>query len=344
MCIAMLQQIPKKKGRRFMKTVNTVLGQISSDKLGKTLMHEHFVFGYPGWQGDVTMGPFDRKAAIQAGINMAEQVKSYGVKTVVDATPNECGRDPLILKEISEKAEINIICSSGYYYEEMGAPAYFKFRSALGCNALAEIYEMFKKEVTEGIAGTGIKAGVFKLASSRDAITDYETMFFKAAAKVSREENIPIITHTQEGKQGPEQADILISQGADPKRIMIGHIEGNTNIEYLLSVLEKGVYIGFDRFGLQGLSGTPLDTRREACLIGLIGLGYVNKIMLSHDFVNYRLGRPLVLPAPMAKMMTNRHPTHIFKDIIPVLQKAGVTDEQINTMLIENPRRFFEGS
>ncbi len=326
-----------------MKTVNTVLGQVSSDKLGKTLMHEHFVFGYPGWQGDITMGPFDRKAAIQAGINMAEQVKSYGVKTVVDATPNECGRDPLILKEISEKAEINIICSSGYYYEGEGAPAYFKFRSALG-NALAEIYEMFKKEVTEGIAGTGIKAGVFKLASSRDAITDYEMMFFKAAAKVSKEENIPIITHTQEGKQGPEQADILISEGADPKRIMIGHMDGNTDIEYLLSVLEKGVYISFDRFGLQGLVGAPFDTRREACLIGLIGLGYANKIMLSHDFIGYWLGRPFVLPAAAAKMMANWHPAHIFKDIIPVLQKAGVTDEQIDTMLIENPRRFFEGS
>ena len=324
-----------------MKTINTVLGQISSDKVGKTLMHEHFVFGYPGWQGDVTIGPFNRKAAIQAGISMAEKVKSHGVKTVVDATPNECGRDPLILKEISEKTGINIVCSSGYYFEGEGAPAYFKFRSALG-NVSAELYEMFKKEVTEGIADTGIKPGVFKLASSRDAITDYEMMFFKAAAKVSKEENIPIITHTQEGKQGPKQADVLISEGADPKRIMIGHIEGNTDIEYLLSVLEKGVYIGFDRFGIQGLVGAPFDTRREACLIGLIGIGYANQIMLSHDVVNYWLGRPLVLPAPAMKLMAKWHPTHIFDDIIPVLQKAGVTNEQINTLLVENPRKFFE--
>ena len=322
------------------KETNAVSGKISPDKLGRTLIHEHFLIGYPGWDGDVTIGPFDREAALKAGLDMAEKVKAYDVKTVVDATTNEMGRDLEFLKEVSEKGDINIICSSGYYYEGEGAPAYFKFRSGLG-DINAEIYEMFKKEVTEGIGNTGIKAGVFKLVSSRDAITDYEKIFFKAAAKVSKEKGIPIITHTQEGKQGPEQADLLISEGADPEHIMIGHIGGSTDIEYLMNVLEKGVYIAFDRFGIQGLVGTPLDTRREACLIGLIGMGYANKIMLSHDSCNYWLGRTLVFPEPAAKLLANWRPTHIFEDVIPVLKKAGVTDEQINTMTVENPKKLF---
>jgi phosphotriesterase-related protein len=324
------------------KMINTVCGPISPEKLGKTLMHEHFAFGYPGYQGDITMAPFDREAIVKVGIDMAKQVKAYGVQTVVDATPNECGRDPLLLREISEKSGLNIICASGYYYEGEGGPAYFKVRAEMSdvADVAEEIYEMFKTEVTKGIAHTGIKPGVFKLASSRDAITDYEQMFFKAAARVSKEDGIPIITHTQEGRQGPEQADLLISEGADAKRIMIGHIGGNSDIDYLMRVLEKGVYIGFDRFGVQG-EKFALDTRREACVIGLIGLGYANKIMLSHDWVNYWLGRPMIWPELVAKLFANYSPTHIFKDVIPVLKKAGITDEQINIIMVENPKEIF---
>ena len=128
-------------------TVNTVLGPISADKLGKTLFHEHFVFGYPGFQGDTTMGGFDREAALQVGIQVAEKLISHGVKTVTDATTNECGRNPELLREISEQTGLQIICSSGYYYEGESAPAYFKFRAGLG-DIEAEVHEMYTREIT----------------------------------------------------------------------------------------------------------------------------------------------------------------------------------------------------
>jgi len=324
-----------------MTKVNTVLGPVATDTLGKTLMHEHFLFGYPGWSGDVTLGPFDRDACIKAGLETAEKIKKHGVATFVDATPNECGRDPAILKEIAERTGLNIICASGYYFEGEGAPAYFHLRSQIG-DGVSQIYEMFKKEVTDGIAKTGIRPGVFKLASSKGAITHYEEMFFKAAARVSKEDGINIITHTQEGTMGPEQADLLIAEGVNPKKIMIGHIGGSTDIDYLMRVLEKGVYIAFDRFGIEGLAGAPKDQRRLACLIGLLGSGFTGQIMLSHDFVNFWLGRPGVADI-VSLVLPNWKPTHLFENIIPLLKKAGVTDGQINTMLVENPRKFFEG-
>ena len=114
------------------KSVNTVMGPISIDDLGKTLIHEHFVFGYPGYSGDITLGPYNREEALEVGINVAKKVLSYGVKTVVDATPNETGRDVELLKTISKISGLNIICTTGYYFEDEGAPAYFKFRSTLG--------------------------------------------------------------------------------------------------------------------------------------------------------------------------------------------------------------------
>src|SRR5699024_8425216 len=129
---------------------------------------------------------FNRKEAIDAGIQVAEKVMRHGVKTIVDPTPNECGRNPEILKEIAEITGLQIICATGYYYEGEGAPPYFKFRQMFG-TAEDDIYDMFITEIKEGIAKTGIRPGVIKLASSKNEITSYEKLFFKVAAEVHKE-------------------------------------------------------------------------------------------------------------------------------------------------------------
>ncbi|HEX7064447.1 MAG TPA: phosphotriesterase-related protein, partial [Bacillales bacterium] len=263
-------------------------------------------------------------------------------KTVVDPTPNDCGRNPEILREISERTGLLIICATGYYYEGEGAPVYFKFRSGLG-DAEKEIYEMFMTEIEKGIAGTGIRPGIIKLGSSKGEITDYEQMFFRQAARVQKETGITILTHTQEGTMGPEQADFLIEHGADPSRILIGHMDGNTDVSYHLRTLEKGVSIGFDRFGLQVLAGTPMDSMREAVLIGLIGMGYGDRIMLSHDTVNCWCGRAPNMSEEVKQLVRSWHPTHIFDDVIPVLKEVGISEEQIESMFVDNPRRTFGG-
>ncbi len=323
------------------KQVNTVLGPVNVEQLGKTLMHEHFFFGYPGYHGN-SLYQNDREDLLARGLEIAAQAKAKGVQTVVDATPNECGRDPELLKEISERTDLHIICSTGYYYEGEGAPAYLKFKQGIG-QAEEEIYEIFMGELTDGIGKTGIKPGVIKLASSKDEITSYEEMFFKVAAKVQKETGTSIITHTQEGTMGPEQAKLLISEGADPSRIMIGHMCGNTDINYHVRTLQQGVSIGFDRFGLQGFVGAPMDSARIAVLIGLIGSGYTDQIMLSHDTVNIWLGKEPVYPEELAPLVANWSVSHIFDNIIPALKNGGVTDEQVQTILVDNPRGIFSG-
>src|SRR5690625_6115466 len=104
---------------------------------------------------------------------------------------------------------------------------------------------MFMKEITDGIATTGIRPGIIKLATSKGEITSYERMFFEAAAKVHQETGIMLLTHTQEGTMGPEQARLLIELGVDPEKIVIGHMCGNTDINYQKKTLETGVKIGF---------------------------------------------------------------------------------------------------
>ena len=327
----------------MMKTVETVTGPISVEQLGKTLIHEHFIFGYPGYQGDVTLGPFNEDESLEAAIAVARLMQSYGVQTVVDPTPNECGRNPLFLKKISEATGLQIICATGYYYEGEGAPPYFKMRQGLG-SAEEEIYEMFKTEITEGIAGTGIKPGIIKLASSKDEISEYEKMFFRAAARVQQETGIVILTHTQEGTLGPEQARMLIEQGVDPSKIIIGHMCGNTNPAYHKEVLDQGVRIGFDRFGIQVLVGAPFDNERVATLMALLDEGYENQILLAHDSVNIWLGRPPVMNEQVTQIMANWHPAHIFENILPTLRENGITENQIDKMLGLNAVSLFAGS
>ncbi|MEH7302902.1 phosphotriesterase family protein [Neobacillus drentensis] len=326
-----------------MKNVETVTGPIPVDKLGKTLIHEHFIFGYPGFQGDVTLGPFKEEEFLEAAIAVARQMQSFGVQTVVDPTPNECGRDPQFLKKVSEATGLQIICATGYYYEGEGAPPYFKFRQALG-TAEEEIYEMFKKEISEGIAGTGVKPGIIKLASSKDQITEYEKMFFRAAARVQKETGIVILTHTQEGTMGPDQARMLIELGADPSKIIIGHMCGNTNPEYHKEVMDQGVRIGFDRFGIQGMVGAPFDQERVATLMDLLDAGYEDQILLAHDSVNIWLGRPPIMNEQVMKIMENWHPGHIFENILPTLRENGVTETQIDKMLGRNAEALFTGA
>lgn len=321
-------------------SAQTVTGPIPADQLGFMLPHEHILFGYPGYQGDLTLGAFDRQASLAHCLELGQKVRAAGVRTIVDATPNECGRDPEFLREFSEQSGIQVLCSSGYYYEGEGGATYFKFRAALG-GGEAEIYDLMMAEVTQGIGRSGVRAGVIKLASSRDEITRYERMFFMAAARVQRETGVPIITHTQEGQQGPQQAELLVGEGADPGRIMIGHMDGNTDPQYHRDTLAHGVNIAFDRIGLQGLVGTPTDAQRLDVLSTLIAEGHAGRLLLSHDSIWQWLGRPIPQPEAILPAVRDWHPTHIPDDILPALQQRGVSADQLRQMTVENPARVF---
>ena len=323
--------------------VNTVTGPVSPDDLGVTLMHEHILYGYPGWEGDQSIAPFDRPAMVEKSVAVLEMLKPLGLKTYVDATALDGGRCPEIYREISEKTGIQIICSTGYYYEGEGSSAYWKFRSVLG-DAAAELYELYMREITVGIRDTGIRAGVIKVGTSKDVITDYEAMMLRVAARAQKETGVPIITHTQEGSMGPEQAAMLIAEGVDPAKIQIGHMSDNLDMDYQQRTLCQGVYVSWDRMGLQGLVGCPMDEQRYPLIIELIKNGHGDRLMISHDCILNWLGRPLTLPEEVLPLIANWNPAHLFQNIIPALKAGGVTDDQIDTIVRENPRRLFAAS
>ncbi len=320
--------------------INTVRGPISPDKLGTTLMHEHFTFAYPGWFADATIAPEDYKAALKTNLGVIKAAKAVGIQTIVDATPNDVGgRNPELYKKLAKKTGINIICSTGLYTEHEGSPAYWKTRVMWGADISKMIAELFIKEITEGIGKSGIKAGVIKVGTGAE-MTPYEASVLKAAVMAQKATGVPIITHTDGPTGGVEQAEFFIKEGADLKKVLIGHVSNSKDIEYHKAILAKGVYVGFDRIGLDII--TPLDVNAKN-IAELCKLGYANKIILSHDTVNFWLGRQITVPEKAMPLFANWRIDTISLRLIPALKKLGVTDAQIQTMMVDNPRNLFLG-
>ncbi len=318
------------------KTVMTVTGPVPVNRLGVALMHEHFTFAYPGWFADDSLSPYNRDAAETACLGVLEDVKKFGVQTIVDATAADVGgRDPVLLKNLSEKSGVHIIAATGLFPESVGAGNYYKWQSTMrGRNLEEDLYELFSTEINVGIRGSGVKAGILKVATGDPGITEYEATVFTAAVRVAKETGVSIITHTEAATVGPAQQELFLKLGANPERIMIGHQNNSEIIDYALSQLEMpGFYLGFDRVN-------PLmSAASEDNIVSLVMRGFGDRLMISHDCIFVWLGRP----GKFAPQFSGWYPDYLFKKLIPKMKAAGVTDEQIRGILVDNPRRFFGG-
>lgn len=322
------------------KMVNTVLGPVPSNELGSTHIHEHIIWGDPGSAGDSTHA-FDFDEGVEAFSEaIAAAMAETGMQTLVEATTNDLGRDPELLRAIAEKTGLNIIMTTGYFNELEGASAYFKFRMP-DFDVQSEIEELMRTEITEGVGKTGVRAGIIKCASGTGTITEYEELFFRAAGKVSTETGTPIFTHTSEGTMGLEQAKLLLESGAEPCRVAIGHVGGDCSPECLHAILDQGVYINFDRFGVEHIAGCPTDEEREEAIAALCAEGYADRIMLSTDSNLSLYGRDNEWARLYPGTLDDHYYEHLERDVIPELKALGVTDEQIELMMVKNPQRFF---
>jgi phosphotriesterase-related protein len=321
-----------------MATINTVTGPIDVADLGVTLMHEHVMIGYPGWEADsLHRGPKREEMRLVA-IDKIEQMKERGIKSMLDPCPNDLGRDVEFSAEVSAATGFNIICATGLYKEDEGGKAYWHFKSSFGpvVDAMAEL---FIHELTVGIGDTGIKAGIIKIATGFGQITEYEHSIIQAAARASVETGAPITTHTDKGTMGDEQQRLLIEAGVSPHKIIIGHSCGTTDHDYHLNILDHGSYLGFDRFGIDILQP---DEDRVKGLLALLKKNREQQLVVSHDSVWCWRGEPI--PAALMEDLDDGaifNPTHFHDTIVPKLLEGGATEAQIKVMLVDNPRRFF---
>lgn len=324
-----------------MDWINTVTGRAKPEELGMTLVHEHLLIGYPGWQMDALAPRFRRADALSRGVDRMQELKDFGVTTFLDPCPMDLGRDVEFMAEVASRSGMRIVCATGAYKQNEG------ISYTLGALPVEEIEAIYVKELTEGIGESGIRAGIVKVATGSPKVTDYERKLLTAGGRAAAKVGCPVITHTDEASLGLEQIEILTAQGLPAHRILVGHSDGRDDHDYHRSLADKGAYVGFDRFGIETL--IP-DEKRIESVGKMVDAGYVRSVCMSHDATCASwLGRPVfgghlvATPEAIAAALPNWESTHLFKRVLPRLRERGLTDTDIHTILVSNPKRYFRG-
>ncbi len=317
-----------------MSHVNTVLGPVSADALGFTLSHEHVLVTSAGIQ-HVYPEFIDRDGTIRRAIEDLKEARSEGVDSIVDVTTLDLGRDVRLLRAVSEASGVNIVCATGTWLD---IPRAF-------WNADPDdVARLYVREIEEGIEGTGVRAGIIKVANDRGGVSPAGEVILRAAARAHRETGAPISTHAWAPERvGEQQLRVFAEEGVDPARIYVGHSNDTTDLGYHQAIAEAGAWIGLDRYPGSKTAETPDWLERTEALKQLIDMGHADRLMLGHDWsVEILIG-----PRSERDADKSYNPDgylFITRQVIPKLREWGVPQDAIDRMMVHNPRRFFEGA
>jgi phosphotriesterase-related protein len=272
----------------------------------------------------------DRQAEIEKSVAKVKEAMDRGVGTLVDLTPGDW-RDIPFVQEVVARSGMQVLVATGIYWE---VPHHFRRETGRSVDYIADL---FIRDIRDGIMDTGVKAAIIKCATDEPGVTQDVERILRASAKAQRATGVPISTHTHAASEvGLAQQDVFESEGVDLSRVIIGHSGDTEDTGYLRKLCDRGSYIGMDRFGIDIFLE---NEKRVATIAKMCELGYAEKMVLSHDASCY-FG--WVDPPLREKILPNWHFNHIPDNVIPALKQAGVSEDQIRTMTVDNPRRIFE--
>jgi phosphotriesterase-related protein len=323
-----------------MSKIPIIGGEIEPSQLGRTLMHEHVFVRTPdlqeAWPG--FMG-FDEETAVADAHAKLTAIKASGIDTIVDMTAPGLGRQIGPVARAVEGTGLQVIVVTGYYtYTDLPFPMKYNGANKMFNNDPDDrfLVDLFVRDIEEGIEGTDIKAGVVKCCTDEPGVTPDIERLIRAVGRAHLRTDVPIMTHTHsKTKRGLDQQRILREEGVDLTRVLIGHSNETADIPYLVELLDAGSYLGFDRCGLK--VDEPLEDQ-QATLVELCKRGYAGQIVLSQDrhCTTDWFPEELVL----AVLPEWRH-DFVQTDLVPGLLANGVTQDQVDQMMLHNPEKFF---
>lgn len=320
-----------------MGVLHTVGGPVDTADLGSTLMHEHIFVLTADVQHNYPDG-WDEQARVADAVARLTELRAVGVRTIVDPTVVGLGRDVRRIQRVCEQVDLNVVVATGIYTHS-DVPFYFRYRGPGVSPDLPEpMVDMFVADITEGIAGTGVRAGVLKCAIDEPGMTPGVERVMRAVARAHTITGTPVIVHTHPAtRTGLLVRRLLDSEGVDPRRVVLGHSGDTTDADHLCELADAGFVLGMDRFGLD--VDLPF-TDRVGVVAEMVRRGYTGQMVLSHDAsCHIDWIDPVLLPG-----LPNWHYLHLHRDVLPELRARGVTDRQIQQMLVDNPRRYFEST
>jgi phosphotriesterase-related protein len=324
-----------------MPTVETLRGPVDVGELGQTLMHEHvFVVATEHLENYGRGAWWDEEERIADAVTKLRAVAAKGVRTIVDPTVWGLGRHiPRILRVSEQVPGLNIIVATGIYvFEEL--PHTYTFRGpGLIIDRPDPMIDDFVRDLTEGIAGTGVKAAFLKCAVDAKGLTPGVERICRSVAQAHVRTGAPITVHTNSAEHsGLLALDLFAKEGVDLRKVVVGHAGDSNDLDYLMRLADTGATLGMDRFGLDVYNPTA---QRVATIAALCERGYADRMVLSHDtacFMDYFGGD---WEETRSTLAPNWRYDHIHDDVLAALLGSGVTDDQIEQMLVFNPKRYF---
>lgn len=320
-----------------MPNVTTVLGPVNVNDLGFTLMHEHILntsAGIPHAFPEL----INREEAVSRGVSVLKSAAAQGIQSLVDVTTMDLGRDMLVIRAVAEKSAINIIVATGIWRD---------IPRAIGVGVTPDqLSQAFIRDIEVGIEETGIRAGIIKVATDVEHLTEYgltpaNELVLRAAARASNHTGVPISTHTAaQARAGDAQVEIFQDEGVPMQRIYVGHSNDTDNLEYLTGLTHKGCFLGMDRYPGGRMSGLNWEQRTQV-VKKLIDIGLVGQITMSHDCVINGLNLPET--ETQRRAYNPDDISFISRRVIPRLLELGVTAEDIRIMMVDVPKKIFGG-
>jgi len=295
--------------------IRTVTGDVEAIR-GRILTHEHLQIDLSAQKSAVNKIGLEEEAAV---IDDLRQAREYGLAAITDLSAPFWGRDPVALRRISERAEVAVICATGFYWDP--------FPDIAEKGPVEKTRDVMIAEIETGVGDTGIRCGVIKVGTAREPNQAAEKLF-RAAAAAAKETGAPIITHTSSPDQAAWHIRVLEGAGMDMSRVVISHMGAAQDVRELAEVARAGVFMGIDKVSFpKGPTNVELaELVRDAC-----GLGLERQLILSSD-----LARKTQLA-----LYGGRGYSTVFKNFVPMLKARGVPDAKIDIMLCDNPARLF---
>lgn len=317
-----------------MATLQTVLGPIEVGDLGLTLSHEHVGTNAAGLRHTYPE-IIDREGIIeQSTAALKEAYDEAGLRTIIDVSTFDLGRDVDMIASVSRRSGVNIVVATGNH---LAVPRPY------GEVSPDVIAPLFVREIEEGIEETGVKAAVIKVASDRGGITPPQEIVLRAAARAHLRTGAPISTHTwSPDRVGEQQVAILEEEGVNLERVYIGHSNDDTDMDYLLGLLDKGVWLGLDRYPGGRVAGTPDWEGRTEIAWKLMEAGFTERIMLSHDYSVPKARHGAEVQEERRRANPDGY-NFIPRKVLPRLRELGATEGDIHQLMVVNPRKFFVG-
>jgi len=312
-----------------MPTVMTVNGPVDSSKLGFTLIHEHIFLDL---RIDVWLS--DRMLNVpETAFSELMLFKNAGGVTLVDQTPGGLRgnknrilpiKHPLAIREMARRTGLNIVLGCGWYREPYYEPYLHRAKTD-------EIAEEIVRDVTVGIEGTDVKAGIIgEIGAHSNFVSAVEERVLRAAARAQKQTGVSLSTHQSEGDIAFDQLDILEHEGVDLRRVICSHIASGPSHEYAVAVAKRGPFVSIEGIGSFRPAYQENVIRR---ILHIIEKGYIDQLLLSHD----------VCVQPMYTVNGGGGYAYISTQWLPLLKQRGLSDEQLHRIMVENPRRALTG-